>query len=126
MLAALCLLGAGMTFTSCDDDSEDLTQIDRGAPFDPSQPVYITSFTPSSGGYQDRIIIYGSNFGNVKENVNLSIGGKPVVIATIRDNAIYGYVPSTAYDNVETDTDAEGKEVNKFTGEMHILSLIHI
>ena len=28
MLAALCLLGAGMTFTSCDDDSEDLTQVD--------------------------------------------------------------------------------------------------
>lgn len=121
MLAALCLLGAGMTFTSCDDDSEDLTQVDRGAPFDPSQPVYITSFTPTTGGYQDRIIIYGSNFGIVKENVNLTIGGKPVVIATIRDNAIYGYVPSTAYDNVETDTDAEGNEVNKFTGEMHIV-----
>ena len=32
------------------------------APYDPSQPVEVTDFTPKSGGTKVRMIIYGSNF----------------------------------------------------------------
>lgn len=85
-------------------------------PFDPSRDVVVSRFTPESGGYQDQIIVYGSNFGSDVENVTLTIGGKKAVLVNVLSDRLYGYVPVGAYSGVVevSVTDANG---NVHTGK---------
>ena len=85
------LLSIGVA--SCKNDDK----IDTGAPFDPSRPLTVTSFTPESGGYQEQIIVKGSNFGNDKSMVSLKIGGKDAVLVNVMSDKLYGYIPSGAF-----------------------------
>lgn len=79
---------------SCSSDDE----VNGAAvPFDPSREVVITDFTPTSGGYQDQIIVYGRNFGINTERVSLTIGGKTAVLVNVHSDKLYGYVPSGAF-----------------------------
>jgi len=90
IFGALCI---SMAICSCSDE-------DTAAPgdaYDPSQDVAITRFTPEEGGYQDQIIIYGQNFGNNKENVGLTIGGKDAVVVNVFSDKLYAFVPSGAF-----------------------------
>ena len=91
---ALWAMGISMVFgvTSCKDDSQDTTTI----PFDPNQPVVITSFTPDKVGSYDQMIIYGKNFGTDKENVSLTLGGKKAVVINVMSDKLYAMVPSLA------------------------------
>ena len=79
--------------TSCKDDDADTSAV----PFDPSQPVVITSFTPEGGGSQDQIIIKGKNFGIDKTKVKLTIGGKEAVVVNVMSDKLYGIVPQRAF-----------------------------
>ena len=79
--------------TSCKDDDADTSAV----PFDPSQPVVITSFTPEGGGSQDQIIIKGKNFGIDKTKVKLTIGGKDAVVVNVMSDKLYGIVPQRAF-----------------------------
>ncbi len=58
-------------FSSCKDDKDT-----TAAPYDPSQPVEVTDFTPKSGGTKVRMIIYGSNFGIDPSIISVRVGGK--------------------------------------------------
>lgn len=106
MKGALALMVA-TAVVSCKSDEK----IDAGLPFDPSQPVKITGFTPESGGYQEQIIVKGSNFGTDKDAVDLKIGGKDAVLVSVMSDKLYAYVPSGAFSGeVEVIvSDASGK-----------------
>ena len=78
------MLVAGLVASCSDDD-----KIDVNTPYDPSQPVVITGFTPESGGYQEQIIVKGQNFGNDKSIVGLTIGGKKAVIVSVLAHKLY-------------------------------------
>ncbi|MCM1111043.1 MAG: IPT/TIG domain-containing protein [Clostridium sp.] len=96
-LAVAIFLGCTvLSVTSCKDDDTTLT-VDAGPAYDPSKAVTVTGFTPEKGGYQDQIIIYGQNFGNKKENVEVKIGGKDAVVVSVHSDKIYAYVPSGAF-----------------------------
>lgn len=102
----IVLLAAG--FASCSDDNETTV---NASPFDPSKPVVVTSFTPETGAYQDQIIVYGQNFGTVKDEVTLKIGGKKAVLVNVLGDKMYGYVPSGAFSGeVEVIVEHAGKE----------------
>lgn len=90
MLGMLCI----MSVASCSDDEQTVVE---ALPFDPSQPVVITSFTPEGGGSLDQIIIYGKNFGNDKQRVELSIGGKKAVVVNVLSDRLYAIVPQKAF-----------------------------
>lgn len=90
---AICALLLALGVTACKSDDK----IDTGTPFDSSRPVVITGFTPESGGYQDQIIVKGSNFGTDKSLVTLSIGGKEAVVVNVMSDKLYGYIPSGAF-----------------------------
>lgn len=96
-----------LTAASCSDDETNVGTI----PFDPSQPVEITSFTPESGGALDQIIVKGKNFGTDKEKVKLSIGGKEAVVVSVMSDKLYAIVPSRAFSGeIElTVLDADGQ-----------------
>lgn len=107
-----CMKGAfigllAIAAVSCKSDEK----VDTTVPFDPTRPVTVTGFTPESGGYQDQIIVKGSNFGTDKSMVSLKIGGKQAVLVSVMSDKMYGFVPSGAFSGeVEvTIIDKDGK-----------------
>ncbi len=104
--ASLVLIAAvlvGFATTGCESSTtvEDYYGVQPSAPFDPSKPVTITEFTPTSGSVGQQICIKGSNFGNDTSMVHVTIGGKEAVVVNVKNEAIYAYVPSAAYDKIE-------------------------
>lgn len=110
-LRVVCVGVLASLAVACSDDDENASAT---APFDPSQPVTISYFTPESGGYQDQILIYGSNFGTNKEALELEIGGKKAVIVSCMSDKLYAYVPAGAFDGTVTLSVIDG-EGNKHT-----------
>lgn len=109
------MMGAGLVlaavFASCSDDKETIENV----AFDPTKPVTVTDFAPKTGGYQEQILVYGSNFGNDKSRVKLFIGGKEAVIVSLNNSTIYAYIPQNARGNsVEVVLlDENGEEINR-------------
>lgn len=103
-------------FGSCKDDDNNT----ESKPFDPSQPVEITDFTPKEGGVGQRVIIYGKNFGNDPNIVNVSIGGKKAKVIGVGNDGLYILVPSKAYEGIDLKGTIEvriGDETNPAIGE---------
>lgn len=95
-------------FGSCKDDDNN----NEAKPFDPSQPVKITDFTPREGGVGQRLVIYGNNFGNDPSIVNVFIGGKKAKLIGVGNDGIYVLVPAKAYKgNIEVRIGNEGSPV---------------
>lgn len=96
-LFALALLSFGLTACEGTANIEDYIETHEASPFDPSKPVTITRFTPESGGVGQQIVIYGTNFGNDPEIVDLKIGGKQAVVVSCGGNALYTFAPSKCF-----------------------------
>lgn len=110
ILLALCTVCLG----SCKDGD------DNGAassPYDPSQPVEITDFTPDSGGGSSFIVIYGKNFGIDKSKIKLTIGGKDAVVISVAGNSMYSIVPQKAYKGNLVLTVGEGEQAQTVEAE---------
>ena len=109
------MMGAGLVlaamFASCSDDKETVANV----AFDPNAPVTVTDFAPKTGGYQEQLLVYGTNFGNDKSRVKLLVGGKEAVIVTMNNTTIYAYIPKgvqgTSIEVVLLDEN--GEEINR-------------
>lgn len=97
--------------TSCGgNDDGDTTEVIP--PFDPSQPVVISDFTPKTGGVGQRLLLYGQNFGNDTTLVRVSIGGKPSKVIGVKGQSLYCIVPGQAFaGDIEVRVGTEGNEV---------------
>ncbi|MFI2741787.1 IPT/TIG domain-containing protein [Zhouia sp. PK063] len=94
-LYKLCLILAvvSMGLYSCQsDDPGDMAQA-----FDPSKPVEVSGFTPSSGGAGQRLVIYGKNFGTDPDIVQVFIGGKEAIVISVNGESLYCLVPQQAF-----------------------------
>ncbi|MCU4164416.1 IPT/TIG domain-containing protein [Carboxylicivirga caseinilyticus] len=80
------------SFVSCEDDTIEKTE----KAYDPTQPVTITDFTPKSGGANEQMIIYGSNFGSDADIIHLTIGGEEAKVIGVKDKIIYCLIPRQA------------------------------
>lgn len=80
-------------FSSCKDDKDT-----TAAPYDPSQPVEVTDFTPKSGGTKVRMIIYGSNFGIDPSIISVRVGGKEAKVISVEGNCLYCITPDQCYE----------------------------
>jgi DNA-binding beta-propeller fold protein YncE len=85
---ALCFAGCG------ESDGDNQVAV---PPFDSSLPVEISDFTPKKGGEKQRLIIYGKNFGNDTEIIQVFIGGKEAKVIGVAGDAIYCVVPVRAF-----------------------------
>ena len=96
---ALALVFCLCVVAACDKGTtaEDYVGVQVTEPHDPSQPVTITSFVPTSGGVGQQVVIHGSNFGNDPALLHLTIGGKHAVIASVKNESLYCFVPSGAF-----------------------------
>lgn len=102
LFLGVCLMASSAAMSSCDDDNKDLLEVQTSDPFDPSKPVTVTGFTPESGGSQEEIIIYGSNFGNNKDQVAVFIGGKKAVVVNVKSDKLFAFIPAGAYSDNDT------------------------
>jgi len=102
-LVLLLAVIAGFTTTSCESSTtvEDYYGVQSSDPYDPSKPVTVSTFTPTSGSVGQQIVIEGQNFGNDSALVQVTIGGKEAVVVSVKNTSIYCYLPSAAYDQIE-------------------------
>ncbi len=82
-----------LAVTSCgsDDDDADST------PFNPSAEVAVSDFSPKDGGVNQKLVIFGKNFGVDTALVRVTIGGKRAVVVNVKPTVIYCFVPSGAF-----------------------------
>ena len=106
--------------TACSDSSSD----GEAAPYDPSQPITVSYLYPEECSALDQLMIYGSNFGNDKSAVQVTIGGKKAIVVNVLNDKIYCFVPSGAFSGeIEISiTDADGN-VHKTISEAKITYL---
>ena len=103
LFASACFIFAGLaivTITSCEDGStsvEKYVGVQESDPYDPKKPVVISSFTPESGSVGQQVVIYGSNFGNDPELIDLRIGGKKAVVVSVKGDCLYTFIPSKSF-----------------------------
>ena len=97
---------------ACDKGTtaEDYVGVQVTSPYDPSQPVTLTSFVPTTGGVGQQLVLHGTNFGNDPSLLHLTIGGKDAVIASVKSESIYCFVPSGAFTGEIILTVGEGAE----------------
>jgi len=93
VLSAFIALVFGMG--GCKNDKADVTE--EALPFDPSSPVVVSDFNPTSGGMGQRLVIFGKNFGNDPKKVSVFIGGKKAVVINVQGESLYCLVPKQAY-----------------------------
>lgn len=90
----MMLASIALCFGSCKDDAQNGADMQ---PFDPSKPVVISDFAPKSGGAGQRLVIYGKNFGNDPNIVNVYIGGEKAILISAKGESLYCMVPQGAY-----------------------------
>lgn len=95
ILGAILLAIASVGCSKKDNGSTATTGSSKA--YNPSEKVSITSFFPTIGGSGQQLVIYGSNFGNDKSIVSVTIGGISAIVITVHDDAIYCLVPDRAY-----------------------------
>ena len=103
-LVLIVTVFVGLATQSCSESSttaQDYVGVQSSDPYDPSRPVTINSFTPTSGSVGQQIFISGTNFGNDTSMVNVTIGKKPAVVVSVKNTGIYCYLPGAAYDLIE-------------------------
>ena len=106
LFASACVLFAGfavVAITSCEDGAtniEDYVGVQTADPYDPSKPIVISSFTPESGSVGQQVVIYGSNFGNDPDMIDLRIGGKKAVVVSVKGNCLYTFIPSKSFSGI--------------------------
>lgn len=73
------LLAVGFTLTSCSDDDNGGSKV-----FDPSQPVVVESFAPTTGPLATQVILSGKNFGTNRDSIHVYFNQKeaPVINST--------------------------------------------
>jgi len=94
LVAVVVFVALGFSMWGCKEDGPNATEV---RPFDPSSPVLVSGFMPASGGMGQRLVIYGSNFGDDPANTKVFIGGKEAIVVNVNGGAIYCLVPRQAF-----------------------------
>ena len=115
-------LTLALSVGSCKDDEEGASQN-----YDPSKPIEVSSFTPTSGTVNTQLVIMGSNFGTDPEQVTVTIGGLEAVVISCNNNNIYCLVPSQSYEGTITvkvgDQEVTAADKFEYTREMVVTTV---
>ena len=101
-----------ITFLSaCKSDSEEGGT--TGKPYDPNQPIKLTSFYPENGGMATKVIINGENFGTDLSQIKVFYNEKQAAVVRSIGTKIYVITPRQPGDNC-TITVEVGKDKASF------------
>ena len=87
LMAVLCCF-----FIACSDKNND----ENKGEYNPELPVSIARFAPLEGGYDQEMVIYGSNFGIDTTKINVTIGGRKAKLIYAKGDSICCLVPYKA------------------------------
>lgn len=91
-LCFVCTLSLVFFFIfSCSDNDKNKDEL--GDPYDPSQPVKITTFYPDSGGMATDVIIEGSNFGTDPKAIKVYYNKKQAAVVSVQGDKLYAITP---------------------------------
>lgn len=96
-LTALLFTVLIVIFSACKSDSEESSA--AGQPYDPSQPIKLTSFYPENGGMATKVIINGENFGTDLSLIKVFYNEKEAAVVRSIGNKIYVITPRQPGDN---------------------------
>jgi DNA-binding beta-propeller fold protein YncE len=68
-------------------------KVEEKAVYNPSLPIKVDKFTPDSGGAATQLLIYGSNFGDNTEQIQVLVNGKSAPVVGSSGAVIYAIVP---------------------------------
>jgi hypothetical protein len=86
-IAAICV--CSLSFVSCGDEEKS----GKGAAYDPSKPIVLTSFYPDSGGMASKVIFDGDNFGSDPDKIKVYFNQKRAPVIGSSGNRMYAVVP---------------------------------
>lgn len=94
-IAMIALL---FVIAGCKDDTFNFSKDKVGDPHDPTKPVTITGMTPEEGFLREKVVIYGTNFGNDVENVKVYFVDndgfeRPSPVVSVHGESIYCLAP---------------------------------
>lgn len=82
-------LVVGLSVVSCADDGEK----GGGTPHDPSKPIVLTDFYPTSGPIATQVILSGENFGNNIDDVHVWFNDTEAAVVQVKDNRMLVLAP---------------------------------
>ena len=75
---------------SCEDKNDtDKPKI----PYDPTKPVEVTTFSPDSGAYKEKVLLEGKNFGTDIKNIRVYFNSKKAAVIGSTGSRIYVQAP---------------------------------
>jgi len=86
-LRTFVLATAAFTAVSCSDDKK------GGSEYDPNLPVKIGELNPATGGYFDKVILQGENFGNDPKRVRVFFNKKEAIVVGASGDRVLVHVP---------------------------------
>lgn len=81
------LATVAFTFVSCSDDKKGVSE------YDPNLPVKIGELVPKEGGYFDKVILRGENFGNDPKKVRVFFNHKEAIVVGASGDRVLLHVP---------------------------------
>lgn len=75
-------------FTACKDEA-----VQTKKEHDPSKPIVLTSYRPTTGGVRDKVLLDGENFGSDPSKIKVFFNNKEAPVISSNGNRIYAMVP---------------------------------
>lgn len=79
-----------LIFSACKDSDEGSA---KGRPYDPNQPIQLTSYYPENGGMATKVIINGENFGTDISLIKVYFNEKQAAVVRSIGNKLYVITP---------------------------------
>lgn len=92
-LITLLLMFLTGIFSSCGSSDDGNNGTRSGKPYDPSQPIKLTTFYPQDGGMATKVIIKGENFGTDLSQIEVYFNEKKASIVKAIGNMLYVITP---------------------------------
>lgn len=81
------LAGLVTSIVSCSDDKKDASE------YNPNLPVKISELNPAVGGYFDKVILQGENFGNDPKKIRVFFNKKEAIVVGASGDRVLVHVP---------------------------------
>lgn len=89
----ICTLSSVFIFIFACSDNDKKSDDGWNSPYDPNQPVKISTFYPDSGGMSTNVIIEGTNFGIDPTAVRVYYNKKQAAVVSAKGNKLYAITP---------------------------------